>query len=319
MTAPEFILKRHAGNPIITPADFPGAKAVFNPGQTTFEGKTILLLSVIHNTWKHMGRPIRSSTHVAESADGVRFEIRHEPFIEKSEQLPYCDIGDNPIDLRVTKINDVYYIIHPCSGPWGTFAVLGKTTDFKTHENVDVISLPDNRLPCLFPERIGGQYVRIDRPYRVAPNDFHNYGHLWLSYSPDLIHWGRHRPLLKTGWAPWARTKIGPTPPIKTAAGWLVVIHGVAPSCGGHRYALGAVLLDLENPQQIVGKTYGAILEPYEPYELTGIVPNVVFTCGAIADEAADEIRVYYGCADTSVGLASGSLGELIEACRHEW
>lgn len=257
-----------------------------------------------------------TTTHVAVSDDGIHFDINtEEPFIYKNENEPYKTAGDQAIDLRITKIGDTYYIIHPGCGSWGTFGILGKTTDFKKHEYVNIISLPDNRLPCLFPEKINGLYARIDRPYRVAPNQLHYMGNLWVSYSPDLVYWGNHRPLLKPGYSHWCGTKIGPTPPIKTKEGWLVLIHGVEENSSGHRYSIGAILLDLENPEIIRGKTYSSILEPYEPYEFNGIVPNVVFICGAIADETKDEIRIYYGCADTYIGLASGRLSELVDAC----
>lgn len=317
MLAGENILKRYSGNPIITPKDFPGSKAVFNPGQTMFNGKTLLLVSVLHNKpYCFKGVQQMTTTHVAVSDDGIHFDINtEEPFIYKNENEPYKTAGDQAIDLRITKIGDTYYIIHPGCGSWGTFGILGKTTDFKKHEYVNIISLPDNRLPCLFPEKINGLYARIDRPYRVAPNQLHYMGNLWVSYSPDLVYWGNHRPLLKPGYSHWCGTKIGPTPPIKTKEGWLVLIHGVEENSSGHRYSIGAILLDLENPEIIRGKTYSSILEPYEPYEFNGIVPNVVFICGAIADETKDEIRIYYGCADTYIGLASGRLSELVDAC----
>lgn len=320
MLADEIILHRYPGNPIITPSSFPGAKAVFNPGQTMFEGKTILLLSVVHNRrYEYMGRTFDVTTHVAESDDGIHFDINTQvPFIYNTDEEPYKTAGEQAIDLRITQFEDSYYIVHPGCGKWGTFGILGKTSDFKTHEYIEIISLPDNRLPCLFPGKINGLYARLDRPYRVIPNDFHEAGNLWISYSPDLIFWGKHRPLLKPGFSHWNETKIGPIPPIKTKQGWLVLIHGVSVSCSGHRYGIGAILLDLENPEVIIGKTHCSILEPYEPYELTGIVPNVVFICGAIADEMKDEIRVYYGCADTCIGLATGKLSELVDACRYE-
>lgn len=317
MYGAEHILKRYPGNPIITPKDFPGSKAVFNPGQTIFNGKTLLLLSVLHNEpYYYNGKRQITTTHVAESDDGVHFNINtREPFIYITDDEPYNTAGEQAIDLRITKIGDTYYIVHPGVGAWGTFGILGKTADFKKHEYIDIISLPDNRLPCLFPEKINGMYVRLDRPYRVAPNNMHYMGNLWLSYSPDLIFWGRHRPLLRPGYTSWCGTKMGPIPPIKTKEGWLVLVHGVDQSSSGHRYSIGAIMLDLENPEIILGKTLSCILEPLEPYEFNGLVPNVVFICGALADEAKDEIRVYYGCADTYIGLATGKLSELIDAC----
>lgn len=316
MLANENILIKYSGNPIISPKDFPGAKAVFNPGQTVFNGKTIMLISVLHNKpFEYKGIMQMTTTHVAESEDGINFKINKEPFIYKKNEEPYATTGEQCIDLRITKMEDTYYIIHPGSGPWGTFGILGKTKDFITHENIEIISLPDNRLPCLFPEKINGLYARLDRPYRVAPHDFHYMGNIWISYSPDLIFWGKHRPLLKAGFSHWAGTKIGPIPPIKTKAGWLVLIHGVEENCSGHRYCVGAMLLDLKNPEIILGKTYSTILEPYEAYEFNGIAPNVVFICGALADEEKDELKVYYGCADTYIGLATGKLSELIDTC----
>lgn len=312
----EFILKRHSENPIIKPADFPGAANIFNPGQTMYEEKTILLVSIGHKSSRYRGKE-GCTTHVAESKDGVHFKINPEPFLQMPDEEPYKSLYPQCIDTRITKIEDTYYIIHPACGPWGTFALFGKTKDFKKHEYIEVISLPDNRVPCLFPEKINGKYMRVDRPYRILPNDFHEYGYMWISSSPDLIHWGCHRPLLKP-YGGWAAVKIGPTPPIKTKAGWLMVIHGVNRSCDGHRYSLGAILMDLKKPTKVIGKTRSYILAPEEPYEQRGEVPNVVFTCGSIADYEKDQIRVYYGGADTCICLAAGSLSELIDACIKE-
>ena len=313
-----FELKRHRANPLIRPSDFPGAVAIFNPGQTIYKGKVLLLLPVQHNSGTYRGRAAAFTGHVATSDDGVHFDINPDPLFEPSTEAPYSIVTEQCIDYRITPLEGAYYIIHPGCGPWGTMGILSRTTDFKTRENLGIISLPDNRMPCLFPEKIKGRYLRLDRPYRVCPNDFHEMGNLWVSSSPDLLHWGDHRPLLKPGFSHWATTKIGPTPPIKTDEGWLVIIHGVSRSCAGHRYSIGAMLLDLEDPTRIIGLTKTAILSPSEPYEFNGIVPNVVFPAGAVALPGTDEIRVYYGCADTSVGLATGSLSGLINLCKRD-
>ena len=316
----DFVLKRHEANPIFTPKDFPGSYAVFNPGQTIYNGQVLLILPVGYNDGIGAGSPNTPFRgYVAKSSDGVSFEIDTEPLFVPGTEHPYSQVSEQCIDFRITRCEDTYYIIHPGCGPWGTMGILSKTDDFEKRENIDIISLPDNRMPCLFPEKIDGRYVRLDRPYRVAPNDFHEFGNRWVSYSPDLVHWGHHRPLLKPGFTHWATTKIGPTPPIKTNDGWLVIIHGVAFSSAGHRYSLGAMLLDLKNPEKIIGLTKSAILSPYEPYEFNGIVPNVVFPAGSVANFNDDEIRVYYGCADTYVGLAIGSLSELVDLCKKEF
>lgn len=307
------VLKRYKDNPILTPADFPGADAIFNCGQTMYKGKTILLVSVLMYGSK------TAQMHVAESTDGINFTIRKEPFITKS-QLGYMDLLDNhPIDPRVTYMpeEDMYYIMRPGAGEGGCSAFLGRTKDWETYEELDVIALPHNRVPSLFPEKINGSYVRLDRPYTLVP-DPHNYnqfGNIWISYSPDLIHWGRHR-LLMTPWDKWNSVKIGPTPPIKTDEGWLEIIHGVKVSCTGQRYSLGAILLDLEDPSKVIGRCDSPIITPEMDYEFHGRTPNCIFSCGAIADYEEDRLRVYYGAADTTICLATASLSEVVKQCK---
>lgn len=301
----EHILKRCPANPLIKPADLAWAPidAVFNCGQVMFRNQTLLLLSVCPAG----GKP---ALHVATSSDGIRFEVDPHPFMEAMTEAPWAECDSWPIDPRVTQIGDEYYIVRPLSSGVGPFAWLFRTKDWRKYEPVECIALPSNRVPCLFPEKIGGLYYRIDRP--STPNR----GELWLSASPDLIYWGRHRRLAGVPYSHvWANEKIGPTPPVKTARGWLMIIHGVITYAGGGRYSLGAVLLDLEEPWRIIGRSDGWILTPDEPYEFFGNCQNTVFTCGAIADSAADRIRVYYGAADTCVALAEGKLSELTEEC----
>ncbi len=311
-------LQKYSGNPIIKPEDFPGSYAIFNPGQAVYDGKILLLVPICHKSGKYCGQENEITAHVATTEDGVNFNIKPEPFFVRDNTVPYSKVSMQCIDFRITQIEDTYYIIHPgCSDQWGTIGILSKTKDFKSLEHIDIISLPDNRMPCLFPEKINGKFVRLDRPYRVCPNDYHEMGNIWLSSSPDMIHWGGHRPLLQP-FSYWATTKIGPTPPIKTEAGWLVIIHGVSRSATGHRYSIGAMLLDIDDPLKIIGLTCGDILSPEEPYEFNGIVPNVCFPAGSLAFPEKDEIRIYYGCSDTFIGLATGSLSELIQQCINE-
>ena len=310
----EYIMHRHEKNPIITVKDFPvPAKAVFNCGQTMYQGKTVLLIAA--NYLKADKNGSTTGIHVAMSDDGVNFDINPEPLFSKrdwsgTDVLP-CDTW--VIDPRVTKIDDTYYIIRPaqCRNT-GPAAVIEKTKDFKTAEFIECIAMPSNRVPCLFPEKINGMYVRFDRPYATKNTP---QGGIWLSYSPDLIHWGDHKPLLMP-WGAYFGLKVGPTPPIKTKDGWLEIFHGVWRNCANDRYSLSAMLLDLEDPTKIIGKMESWILTPQADYERLGNVNNVVFACGALADEEKDEIRVYYGAADEHVCLATGSLSELIVACK---
>ncbi|MCX7012613.1 MAG: glycoside hydrolase family 130 protein [Candidatus Sumerlaeota bacterium] len=312
------LLKRHAENPIITPSMLPGADATFNCGQTMYNGKTILLVAI---DWVKGGRltgeggndeGASTETRVAESDDGVHFTFRDKPLMDfRGTCLERYT--RRILDTRVTKIDDTYYIVFPGQGGFGPCGVLARTKDFETAEPMGIIALPPNRVPCLFPEKIRGRYARIDRPGHTPSGP----GDMWVSYSPDLLYWGDHR-FLTSSYVRWTRTKMGPTPPIKTKEGWLVIIHGVQTPCSGNVYRLGALLLDLEDPTRIIGRTRSWILAPTEPYEILGNVLNVVFACGAIADYDQDRLRVYYGCADTSIGLATCRLSDLVAMCIEE-
>ena len=157
-----------------------------------------------------------------------------------------------------------------------------------------------------------GKYYKIDRPYTAVT------GEMWISASYDLVHWGEFKPLLAPNYRFWNATKIGPTPPIKTSKGWLEIMHGAFTPAGGRTYYLGAILLDLEEPWKIIGKTNSYILAPETPEEQHGNSDNTVFVCGAIADEATDELTIYYGGCDKYICMAQGSLSEMIDACIRE-
>jgi predicted GH43/DUF377 family glycosyl hydrolase len=305
------ILKRHPENPILTPAHVDNAMAVFNPSPVMYEGKTLLVLSVYK-----FGPNIPVGGYIAESDDGVHFTVREKPFIDlRNAVYPFNLVKDPLIDNRITRIEDIYYLVTPVDlEPGAPQALLGCTKDFQTYEPLEIISLAPNRGISLFPEKIRGKYYRLDRP--GAGNVPAS---IWLASSPDLIHWGCHRPLLQPGYAFWNQVKIGPTPPIKTSAGWLVITHAVW-SWGNsdYHYYIAAMLLDLDNPERVIGKTTSWLLAPEKEYEVHGTVNDVVFPCGALADLEKDELRLYYGAADTNVGLASGLLSAVIEACQKE-
>jgi beta-1,4-mannooligosaccharide/beta-1,4-mannosyl-N-acetylglucosamine phosphorylase len=167
----------------------------------------------------------------------------------------------------------------------------------------------------LFPRRIGGRYVMLSRP---SDNGHTPFGDIYLSHSPDMIHWGMHRLVMRKGgdhvgqW--WQRTKIGAGPiPIETRDGWLMIYHGVIDTCNGFVYSMGAALLDLDEPWRVLARTDRHLLTPEADYEVSGHVPNVVFPCAALHDEAADRLAIYYGAADTCTCVAYAHLGELID------
>ncbi len=153
---------------------------------------------------------------------------------------------------------------------------------------------------------------------RSRPSDAGHtpFGDIFLSQSPDLVHWGRHRHVMapKKDKLTWQCMKIGAGPvPIETTTGWLLIYHGVLTSCNGFVYSMGAALLDIDQPWKVIARTKPYLLNPRTQYECVGDVPNVVFPCAALTDATTGRIAIYYGCADTVTGLAFCQADELIE------
>ena len=174
----------------------------------------------------------------------------------------------------------------------------------------------------VFPERIGGNYVRLERPMPV----YSRYGKteafdIWLSESPDLRFWGGSCLGLGAERVPYATTKIGPAaPPVRTPKGWLATIHSVRVverelaswEGGWHKeYCAGLMLLDIDDPSRVIGLSREPILPPVEDYETKGYRGNVIFPGGMILEDDG-EVKIYYGAADTVECLATASLDELM-------
>ncbi|VGO13029.1 Beta-1,4-mannooligosaccharide phosphorylase [Pontiella desulfatans] len=307
------IFKRHEGGPLLHIKDFPGKAQIYNPAPVQCGDETILLVSVVeHAATRGFGRDV-GQTRVARSKDGINFTLSEENFIDPQEVGEPWDRYHHFIDNRVTKIDDWYYIVTPVmvNGFDSPIGMLGRTKDFKTYERIDTITQPKNRGASLFPEKINGKYYKLDRPGGGDGGD----GDIWISASPDLVHWGEFKPVLAAGYRFWNVDKIGPTPPIKTDKGWLDIIHGVFTPAGGTYYYIGAMLLDLDEPWKVIGKTNSYLMMPEEPWEQHGNCDNVIFPCGAIADYDQDRIRLYYGACDFAICLATGSLSETVDAC----
>ncbi len=246
--------------------------------------------------------------HVARSSDGIHFTIDPNPI-----EIPGTDEEKawekHKYDARVTCLEGAYYLAYAAQTTREIVRIgLARTLDFKTFERLPFATTPWNRNCALFPDKVGGLYARLDRPMSG------NHAITFISYSPDLVFWGKFKPLdldVQT----WMREKwgIGPTP-IKTDEGWLLIIHGVWLACN-YVYRIGVVLLDLEDPSRVIGQFPEFILTPREEYERSGEVPNCVFSNGAIL-EANGELKVYYGAADTCIGLATCQIDDLIRACK---
>jgi beta-1,4-mannooligosaccharide/beta-1,4-mannosyl-N-acetylglucosamine phosphorylase len=316
-------MKRHPGNPILTRESIPpippaltDVTSVFNPGAVKCGGRTTLLLRV-------QARSRETFTVVAESADGVRFAVRPEAVkfegLEGVKERVY-----HVYDPRITPLDGAYYVMFAMDMDSGCQLGLARTEDFRDFRFLGITSDDDVRNGVLFPERINGLYARLERPNRARPEGGPATGSaIWLAESEDLVHWRRRAPVLEGRFHYWDEFIGSGPPPVKTRRGWLHLYHGVATHFGSANiYQAGVVLLDLADPARVVGRSRGNILEPREPYELAGQVPNVVFPSGMVVEEFDGEgfalpsspVKVYYGAADTSIGLAVATVGELLEA-----
>ena len=216
-------------------------------------------------------------------------------------------------DPRITRINDVFYITYVAVSRHGVATALASTKDFKTFERHGIIFPPENKDVVLFPEKIDGEYYALHRPNAATP---FTRPEMWLATSRDLTHWGHHEQFLGGG-EQWDIGRIGAgTPPIRTPEGWLEIYHGNSKreeDAGIGTYAGGLLLLDLENPRRIVGRS-GAVFLPETEYEREGFVPNVVFPTGVV--ERDGMLLVYYGGADTFTGVVEFAMKDLLTAVK---
>jgi len=299
-------LKRVGKGPILEPRpDVPWEKSAVLNAAAIHDGKLFHLFyrAVAHNP----GASNRSCIGHAWSRDGVHFERADEPILRNNTR-PDNRIGVE--DPRIVKLGNRYYLTYVCWGGKETNVAVAVSPDLKRWRDKGIIfrhsQFGDNKNATLFPEKIDGQYALIHRPMGfhwgrdTEPLD------MWLSLSPDLKNWTSHRRLLRArrGEIPWEYNKIGlGAPPFKTDKGWLMVYHGVDRKSV---YRIGLVLLDYKDPSLVLKRTEEPILEPEADWEISGDVNNVVFTCGAVL--LGTQLWVYYGGADTRLGLAKGDV-----------
>jgi predicted GH43/DUF377 family glycosyl hydrolase len=308
MTAPSpfpVLFRRHRDNPILTAADWPyPIHSVFNPGAVRLADGTTLLLCRAEDRRGH------SHLSAARSANGVdHWVIDAEPTL-----LP--DPRNYPEELwgiedpRITFLADLgqYAVAYTAFSKGGPGVALALTEDFRRFERFGLIMQPDDKDAALLPRRIDGNFALIHRPVGEGA------AHIWISLSPDLRNWGSHKMVLaarRGGW--WDANKVGLSPPlIETPRGWLMIYHGVRHTASGNLYRLGAALLALDKPDCCLARGDSWLFGPEEPYERSGDVNNVVFPCGYTLGADGDTINLYYGAADTSIALATGSVRELL-------
>lgn len=305
------LFKRHKLNPILTSADWTyPINSVFNPGATFLQDGTTLLLCRVES------RSGQSHLCAARSKNGIdSWIIDKEPtMLPDPENFPEEIWGIE--DPRITFIPELnkYAVVYTAYTRDGPGVALAFTEDFKDFERYGIIMSPEDKDATLLPHRIGDHWALIHRPVS-SPR-----AHIWISYSPDLRHWGSHKLIMEArrgGW--WDANKIGISSPlIETSQGWLMIYHGVKQNAAGCIYRLGLALFDLEKPELCLKRSNEWVFGPQEPYEEEGDVNKVVFPCGYTIAPDDDTINLYYGAADMSIALATGSINECLKTLENQ-
>lgn len=302
----EVLLERHPENPILTAADWPyPVHSVFNPGAVILKDGTTLLLCRVEDR--------RGISHLcaARSQNGINgWVIDQEPTFSP-DPLNYPEEMWGIEDARITYVPelDEYLIAYTAFGKSGPGVAIASTKDFKTFERFGLAMQADDKDAALFPQRFNGEFALIHRPSTDMGSN------MWLSFSPDLRNWGGHLLLLPARRGAWwdaNKTGLSP-PPIETDRGWLVMYHGVRQHASGSIYRLGLALFDKENPQTCLLRGQCWMFGPEAPYEVHGDVAYAVFPCGFTVGPDGDTLRMYYGAADTSICVATGSIKKMLD------
>lgn len=299
------LVRRYKKNPILTKDDIPyKVETVHNAGVTKYDGRYIMLFR------SHLDNG-RSIIGLAQSKDGFNFTASDEPFMVPSKEPAFAEYEALGVeDPRITTLEGAYYITYSAYSQYGVRIGLAKTTNFKSVERLGFITQADYRNTVIFPEKINGRFVKLDRPHSdISPWS------IWISFSPDLFHWGESKLVMRPVKYHWDEMKIGPgAVPIKTDKGWLSIYHGVFETMDGCVYRLGAALHALDDPAKILGVGDSWILQPEAPWELVGYVHNVVFTCGAVPEDDGT-LKLYWGGADKVMCVGTAVIDELINLC----
>jgi len=317
------VIKRHPANPILDAARVPYPTAlVFNAGVAKFNGKYVM---IFRNDYGSIADQTIEPHHttdlgIAFSDDGINWEAGPKPIFKMRD-----DEVIRAYDPRLTVIDGRCYMCFAVDTEHGIRGGVAVTDDLETFEVLS-LSTPDLRNMVLFPEKIGGNYVRLERPFTVYSRAGVDRFDTWISESPDLVYWGKSELLLAVEHVPFANDKVGPAaPPVKTDKGWLTTFHAVDldPARGKHgweptwkkRYTAGIMLLDLENPKRIIGMSKSPLLAPEASYEVDGGFRNNVIFPGGMVLEDNGEVKIYYGASDTVECLATAHVDDLIKLC----
>jgi predicted GH43/DUF377 family glycosyl hydrolase len=342
------LARRFPRNPLLMPKDVkPSAgelqvMCLLNPGVFRYDGKIWLLVRVAESVkqvegWAFIpalndeGKfeiievPLNDPDLIATDARVYRYKgldylttISHLRLLSSKDGINFSEDENYPglfgagklerygiEDCRVAFLEDMYYLTYTAVSDSGVGVGSRYTRDWKHFEHKGMILPPHNKDVAIFEEKIGGKYYALHRP---SSKDIGG-NYIWLAESPDGLHWGNHRCIVKTREGMWDSARVGAgAAPIRTAKGWLEIYHGATAE---HRYCLGAFLMDLDDPSIVIARSMEPIMVPTERYELSGFFGFVVFTNGHLVD--GDELTIYYGAADEFVCGATFSIQEILQ------
>ena len=294
-------LWRYSGNPVIDRNPCKGVTRIFNSAVAPYgDGFVAVLRGEQTNGIPHI--------YMGYSKDAIHWDI-------DENKIPFVDENGEPFmpgyayDPRLVKVEDTYYIMW-CTDFYGAAIGMAKTQDFKTFVRIENPFIPFNRNAVLFPRKINGNYVMLSRPSDSGHTPF---GDIFLSESPDMVYWGKHRHVMSRGSEWWQSLKVGGgAAPIETDEGWLLFYHGVSGTCNGYVYSIGGAILDIDQPSIVKYRCENFLLTPEASYEERGFVPNICFPCATLQDPDTGRIAIYYGAADSVVGLAFTEVNSVV-------
>ena len=295
-------LWRYSQNPILGRNPTPEIARIFNSAVIPWKDGFIAAIR---------GEQVDGIPHVylGRSQDGIHWTVDREKVVFRDED-GNLRMPRYAYDPRLIKVEDTYYFIW-CTDFYGAAIGMASTKDFETFTRLENPFIPFNRNAVLFPRKIGGTYRMMSRP---SDNGHTPFGDIFVSESPDMVFWGKHRHVMSRGSNWWESMKIGAgAAPIETDEGWLIFYHGVTGTCNGYVYSIGGAILDRDEPSRVLYRCGNYLLTPEAPYETTGFVPNVVFPCATVQDADTGRIAIYYGAADTHVGLAFCKVDEVVD------
>lgn len=294
------IVHRWEGNPFITIHDLDfQVSDIHNANAIEFKNHLLLLVSIESPSGTRC-------IHLAHPQKNGMFKVNKKPFLKPSTDPLFAEHESRGVmDVRVTLLEDVYYLMYIALGRHGYRLAIAETEDFKSVKRIGMVSEPDTKAGVLFPQKIDDRFVRLERP--GSGNS------IWVSYSKDLIYWGSMELVMMPRGGFWDSSRIGVGPvPIETEKGWLLIYYGVKDTSAGPIYRIGAAVLEKEDPTKVIGRTGVPILSPREKYERQGDLQNVVFCTGAHLDEKG-KLHLFYGASDSCICIGTTTLDEIFD------